>query len=186
MPKKILLAAAFLAALVSGEAARAAGPAGFARSFASSPALQFDLAMNDAARPVPSKTKAPALTPEGARQLLRVNRAVNRSVAAMDAYFDGFAPDVAAATGTQDCRSCAELKRERLAALGWPAASMRLAYALTNAGKVERVLLIATDRGDVLLGQRISMVGKRDNDAGSSMDVWAQASAARQSRYLDI
>ena len=50
MPMKTLLAAAFMAALVSGGSAQAGGPGGFARSFASSPAVQYDLAMNDAAR----------------------------------------------------------------------------------------------------------------------------------------
>ena len=185
MPKKILLAAAFLAALVSGEAARAAGPAGLARSFAASPALRFDLAQSPSATSPESRAAVPTLTRESARQLVRINRVVNNSLAAVDDYMDGFATDLAAAGG-EACQDCAELKRDYLVALGWSQASMRLAYALTDAGKVERVLLVATDRGDVLLGERISMIGKRDNDAGSSRGVFAQASAVRQSRYLDI
>ncbi|CAD7054864.1 transglutaminase [Pseudorhizobium halotolerans] len=184
MPMKTLLAAAFMAALVSGGSAQAGGPGGFARSFASSPAVQYDLAMNG---PIRSSVGAevPALTRSRALELARINRSVNTSIRAIDSYFDGFAPDLASAIGSERCHDCADLKRERLAALGWPAGAMRISYALTSSGSVERVLVVSTDRGQVILGERLTMIGKRITAGSrSSASTWGQG--AIQPAYADI
>ena len=143
MPMKTLLAATFLAALVSGGVAQAAGPAGFARSFASSPAVR-----------------------------------------GVDSNLEGFAPDLGD-TVADRCHDCADLKRDRLVALGWPAGSLKISYALTGEGKVERVLVVATDRGQVILGERLTMVGKRATvDTRSSASARPMGAAGRA--YADI
>jgi len=184
MPMKTLLAAAFLAALVSGGAAQAAGPAGFARSFASSPAVRYDMAMADPIRSAVEPQSAPTLTRSRAIELSRVNRLVNTAVRGLDSYLEGFAPDLGD-TVADRCHDCADLKRDRLVALGWPAGSLKISYALTGEGKVERVLVVATDRGQVILGERLTMVGKRATvDTRSSASARPMGAAGRA--YADI
>jgi predicted transglutaminase-like cysteine proteinase len=81
-------------------------------------------------------------------------------MAELDVYMDSLAGDfpLVQASG---CNDCAELKREQLLTLGWSEKAMRIAYSVTGEGRVERVLVITTDRGDVVLGAEVDMPAER-------------------------
>lgn len=100
-----------------------------------------------------------ALTPDRLAQLTRVNRAVNRAIRPRtDAVLYGaaeywtrplqFAP-AGAAQG--DCEDYALEKRAALLALGWPAEALLLATAVSPRVGLHAVLVVPTDRGDIVL-----------------------------------
>lgn len=164
MLKKIIAAAICGIAVASmSNHADAAGAAGFARGFAAvekSAVTQigvsarggFDGCVLSAGQCV--STIAAPLTVERRKELLRVNRDVNATMGALDDYFSGFATDVPATPSLSlgNCGDCAAIKRTALAGAGWSSSALRLAFSLNNDGSLEKVLIVTTDKGDIVLG----------------------------------
>ncbi len=161
MIKKLVLSAVVLAALISAKESHAAGVAGFARGLAAITTPQI----HTADIPTAKQRKA---AEEGVltldftkrRELLNVNANVNGTMAELDTYFDGMAGGFSLAQAN-GCTDCADLKRDQLISLGWSEKAMRIAYAVSGEGVVERVLVITTDRGDVVLGSSLEMPAER-------------------------
>jgi predicted transglutaminase-like cysteine proteinase len=174
MLKKIIAAVICGIAIASMSThADAAGAAGFARSFAAvekttvaqiaiSAPGGFDGCVLSAGQCV--STIAAPLTGERREELLRVNREVNATIGALDDYFSGFATDVPAtpAMSAEDCGDCAAIKRTALAGAGWSSAALRLAFALNDDGSLEKVLVVTTDKGDIVLGNAAFSPVKRE------------------------
>jgi predicted transglutaminase-like cysteine proteinase len=93
-----------------------------------------------------------ALSPDRKRQMVDVNRSVNRRIIGRNdspGEFGGDVWTVAARSG--DCEDYAITKRHELIRLGWPSAALRLAVARTAWGEGHMVLVVRTDRGDLVL-----------------------------------
>lgn len=164
MLKKIIAAAICGIAIASMSThADAAGAAGFARGFAAveksavtqigiSPRDGFDGCVLSAGQCV--STIAAPLTAERREELLRVNLDVNATMGALDDYFSGFAGDVPVTPSVSlgDCGDCAAIKRTVLAGAGWSSNALRVAFSLNNDGSLEKVLIVTTDKGDIVLG----------------------------------
>ncbi|MGK6312080.1 transglutaminase-like cysteine peptidase [Neorhizobium sp. DT-125] len=165
MIKKLIISAVVLTALIVGKEAKAAGVGGFARALSSVSAAQIHTSEVPAfERHDGAEDGVLTLTFAKRRELLRINSAVNGTIADIDGYLDEIAGDFPLDLGAGGCFDCADLKRDHLLSRGWPARSMRIAYAIDGTGRVERVLVIATDRGDVILGNdspMIDMSGKQ-------------------------
>ncbi len=73
---------------------------------------------------------------------------------ALDDYVSGFATDLPATPSVSlgDCGDCAAIKRTALAGAGWSSNALRLAFALKGDGSLEKVLIVTTDKGDIVLG----------------------------------
>jgi predicted transglutaminase-like cysteine proteinase len=148
MIKKLIISAIVLTALVAGKEANAAGPGSFARSLSGVPALHMQVAQNRTHGAERSKTISD-FTIDQAAELKRVNEAVDGTLAAVDGYLDTFAGDLAV---DQDlCLDCADLKRDHLVSIGWDSRNLSIGYALNDEGRIERVLVVATPRGDIVL-----------------------------------
>jgi predicted transglutaminase-like cysteine proteinase len=174
MLKKIIAAAICGIAVASMSThADAAGAAGFARGFAAvekSAVTQigisapggFDGCVLSAGQCV--STIAAPLTGERREELLRVNRDVNATMGALDDYFSGFAADVPATPSLSlgDCGDCAAIKRAALAGAGWSSSALRLAFSLNNDGSLEKVLIVTTDKGDIVLGNAVLSPAERE------------------------
>lgn len=153
MIKKLIISAVVLTALIYGKEANAAGAGGFARSLSSIMAAQIHTSEVPAIeRHEDADDAVLILTFAKRRELLRVNSAVNGTISDLDDYFDDIAGGLSLDFGVNGCLDCADLKRDHLISLGWSAKAMRIAYAVSEEGRVERVLVLATDRGDVILG----------------------------------
>jgi len=89
------------------------------------------------------------LTSERTHELERINQTVNASIipAAEAAGMDQWQ------LGVQygDCEDFAIAKRHALIALGWPSASTLLSRVRTPRGDAHMVLMVRTDRGDLVL-----------------------------------
>jgi predicted transglutaminase-like cysteine proteinase len=156
MIKKLIISAVVLTALISGKEANAAGAAGFARSLAAS-VPHAELAQLAPATP------AIGFTAEKRNEVLRISADVEKSIQGVDAYLDSFAIDDAKATAPQGCFDCADIKRDQLIGLGWSADAMRIAYAISAEGRIERVLIVETALGELLVGEgRPSFIGEKD------------------------
>ncbi|GEM_PF-471482 len=174
MLKKIIAAAICGIAVASMSThADAAGAAGFARGFAAvekSAVTQigvsarggFDGCVLSAGQCV--STIAAPLTGERREELLRVNRDVNATMGALDDYFSGFGAGVPAtpSLSAEDCGDCAAIKRTALAGAGWSSAALRLAFALNDDGSLEKVLIVTTDKGDIVLGNAVFSPAERE------------------------
>ncbi|MNL79260.1 hypothetical protein D3C87_2058250 [compost metagenome] len=57
-----------------------------------------------------------------------------------------------------DCEDFALTKRDKLIALGWPARALRVAVAKTSWGEGHAVLVVKTDRGDLVLDNRTNVI----------------------------
>lgn len=141
--KTSLLTAAILALAVSTMGtAEAAGPGGLARS-------AFHAMMPQAAVASAKPEAQPYETDYPAVQALNI--AVNESFGALDVYFDGFAGDRAPA-GL--CTDCARIKQDEMLRLGAPKDSMRIGYLLDTDGFMQRVLVLETENGTMVLDNR--------------------------------
>ena len=87
------------------------------------------------------------LTPEKLLQLAMVNDSVNALPQVLDR---GEHWDVAGSSGG-DCEDLALAKRKMLIESGWPVSSLLLATAERWNGEFHAVLIVATDRGDLVL-----------------------------------
>ena len=64
-----------------------------------------------------------------------------------------------------DCEDFALTKRSRLMAMGWSSRAMRIATAYTPSGEGHAVLVVRTDKGDLVLDNRKSSIKNwRDTD----------------------
>ncbi len=168
MLKKIIAAAICGIAVASmSTQADAAGAAGFARAFAAverSAVTQVgSFSKGGSGDCILSagqcvSTLAAPLTDVRRDELLRVNREVNATMGALDDYFSALASSVPAtpSMSAQDCGDCASIKRAALAATGWSSSALRLAFALDNDGSLEKVLIVTTEKGDIVLGNAAS------------------------------
>lgn len=166
MLKKIIAAAicGVFVASVSGEA-DAAGPAGFARGFgaaekaqvlaveaSANKGLRFGDCLLVAGQCAPRA--AISLTEARRKDLLRVNKAVNEPMQALDDFFGSFDTDksVPAFMQAENCGDCATIKRQELIHRGWPSHALRIGYALGNDGSLQKVLIVETAKGGIVLG----------------------------------
>ncbi|MGO7733174.1 transglutaminase-like cysteine peptidase [Rhizobium leguminosarum] len=91
------------------------------------------------------------LSPLIEKQLRDVNRSVNRSIRAQsDGQNDVWQTDVASG----DCEDYALTKRARLIAKGQPSAALRIAVTKTPDHVGHAVLVVRTNRGDLVLDNR--------------------------------
>jgi predicted transglutaminase-like cysteine proteinase len=104
--------------------------------------------------------------PELRLALARVNDSVNAAILPRRDTGKGYAADhwdFAPAAG--DCKDFALTKRQRLIDAGWSARSLRLAIARTPSGEGHTVLVVRTDRGDLVLDNRHAAIRDwRDTD----------------------
>jgi predicted transglutaminase-like cysteine proteinase len=171
MIKKLIISAVVLTALISGKEANAAGAAGFARS------LAVSAAHSDVAGLVPA-TPSIGFTAEKRSDVLRVSAEVEDTMRDVDAYLDTFAVEDAKAAAPKGCFDCADIKRDQLIGLGWSADAMRIAYSISAEGRIERVLIVETALGELLVGgSRPSFLGEQDKqdiepfNAGPSYEI---------------
>ncbi|SFB52828.1 Predicted transglutaminase-like cysteine proteinase [Rhizobium sp. NFR07] len=156
MIKKLIISAVVLTALISGKEANAAGAAGFARALAAS------VAHSEVAELAPA-TSSIGFTAEKRSEIIGVSAEVDKTIQGVDAYFDMFAESDAKAAAPQGCFDCADIKRDQLIGLGWSADAMRIAYAISAEGRIERVLIVETALGELLVGEgRPSFIGEED------------------------
>ena len=146
MIRKLIISAAVLAALVYGKEA-AAGPGSFARSLASTVVTQAEVAE---LAPAPLEFKK--FTVEQHSEVIQVSAAVDDAISEVDAYMDLFADEEAKAGAPQGCFDCADIKREQMIGLGWSGDAMRIAYSISAEGRIERVLLVETALGELVVG----------------------------------
>jgi predicted transglutaminase-like cysteine proteinase len=168
MIKKLIISAVVLTALISGKEANAAGAAGFARSL-STFAAHGEVA--GLAPPSPSI----GFTSEKRAEIVRISAAVEDAIKGVDAYFDTFAEDEAKVFAPETCVDCADIKREQLIGLGWSADALRISYAISAQGRIERVLIVETALGELLVGsRRPTFIGQQD-EQDLTMPVAAQS-----------
>lgn len=85
-------------------------------------------------------------------QVVAVNSFVNRSMKPVaDSGRSPLADRWTVGGGAGDCEDFALTKKRRLINLGWPSSALLMALARTRAGQLHAVLIVRTDRGDVIL-----------------------------------
>ena len=90
------------------------------------------------------------------RQLARVNASVNRSMKPVN---DKSGNDVWRAGGKSgDCEDFALTKRRALIRLGWPSNLLRMAVVRTRSGEGHAVLVVKTQKGDLVLDNRFNSI----------------------------
>ena len=174
MFKSALLATVTVALFAVCQPALAEGPSRLARSFSGSSTMNVIDANTRTTAPFAhvrfcmdypdqcQKGDGPnevSLTPERQKQLSQVNGTVNRSIRpinddAADNAGDVWNVDVSAG----DCEDFALTKRENLMKLGWSPRTLRIAMARTGSGVGHAVLVVKTDRGDLVLDNRTNRI----------------------------
>ncbi|MEA3535464.1 transglutaminase-like cysteine peptidase [Rhizobium sp. CC-YZS058] len=96
------------------------------------------------------------MSPERVAQLKSINGAVNRAITPQydQVSLDRWQADVTAG----DCEDYALTKRRRLIGAGFAPAALRIAVARTWSGEGHAVLVVRTDRGDVVLDNRFDQI----------------------------
>lgn len=92
------------------------------------------------------------LTPNLLRELKRVNVEVNNTIIPMNDAPGRDSWDIDVRYG--DCEDYVLTKRSRLAKLGWPENKLRVAVAMTRNNNGHAVLVVSTDKGDLVLDNR--------------------------------
>jgi len=141
-------------AMTVGEPTR--GPIGFVMFCRTWPAkcaagaatgTAWDAALAEAAVPKP-----PALTPARWRELERVDAEVDRAILpADDGAAQGLDDHWSLAPARGDCEDYVLTKRHRLIELGWPAHALLVTLVREERGRQHAVLVVRTDRGDLVL-----------------------------------
>lgn len=147
MIRKLIISAAVLTALIYGKEASAAGPASFARDLAATVANRAEVA-----ELAPEPLELKKFTTEQHSEVIQISAAVDKAIGEVDAYLDMFANDEAKAAAPQGCFDCADIKRDQLLGMGWSTDAMRIAYAVSAEGRIERVLVVETALGDLIVG----------------------------------
>jgi len=172
MSKHELVVVVTLASLFVVQAAHADGPGGVARGLKTAPvfsyisekrriAAPFAHVMFCARNPDECTARGDAsevsLSPLADKQLRAVNALVNRSIRPVDERPDqGDVWQVNVKAG--DCEDFALTKRDHLIAMGWSTKALRIAVTKTPAGKGHAVLVVKTDRGDLVLDNRMNEI----------------------------
>ena len=179
MFKHALVTAVTLASLFAVQTAQAAGPAGIARGLKAAPAFSYISEKRRTTAPFahvmfcaqnPSECEARggaseiSLNEFANKQLRSVNASVNRSIRPVnDSQDQGDVWQVNVKAG--DCEDFALTKRDHLIAMGWSSKALRIAVTKTPAGKGHAVLVVKTDRGDLVLDNRTNAIkGWKDTD----------------------
>jgi predicted transglutaminase-like cysteine proteinase len=147
MIRKLIISAAVLAALIHGKEANAAGPGGFARDLAST-----FIAHEHVAGAAPVARHGDDFSVTQRNEIIGISAAVTEAIGQVDAYMDLFAGQEAKAAAPQGCYDCADIKRDQLIGKGWSAGAMRIAYAVSSEGRIERVLVVETALGELIVG----------------------------------
>ncbi|MBY5454922.1 transglutaminase-like cysteine peptidase [Rhizobium beringeri] len=163
-------------ALTAGNAcsAFAAGPAGFARGLTGSSAVSYIsekgtiippfaqvlfCARNPAECRDNNGPAVIALADEQMLQLKNVNTSVNRTMIGRNDPSNELNGDVwKVNVRSGDCEDFALTKRSRLIAMGWSSRALRIATAYTPSGEGHAVLVVRTDKGDLVLDNRKSSI----------------------------
>ncbi|MBB3134298.1 putative transglutaminase-like cysteine proteinase [Rhizobium pisi] len=174
-----LLALAFTAG--NACSAFAAGPAGLARGLPGSPAVSY-ISEKDKIIPPFAQVLFCAQNPAECRdnngqsvvalddkqmlQLKDVNSTVNRTMIGRNDPRNELNGDVwKVNVRSGDCEDFALTKRSRLIAMGWSSRALRIATAYTPSGEGHAVLVVRTDKGDLVLDNRLSSIKNwRDTD----------------------
>jgi predicted transglutaminase-like cysteine proteinase len=172
MSRHKLAIVATLASLLAVQTAEADGPAGAARGLKTAPVFSYILEKRRTAAPFahvmfcaryPDECTARGeaseipLTPSTDKQLQAVNTSVNRSIRPVDDRSDqGDVWQVNVKSG--DCEDFALTKRDHLIAMGWSSKALRIAVTKTPTGKGHAVLVVKTDRGDLVLDNRTNAI----------------------------
>jgi predicted transglutaminase-like cysteine proteinase len=147
MIRKLIISAVVLTALIHGKEANAAGPGGFARDLGAT-----FVAHANVANAAPAERQSEDFTSEQRSEINGISAAVDEAIGEVDAYMDLFAGHEAKAAAPLGCFDCADIKRDQLTGLGWPAEAMRIGYAISAEGRIERVLVVETALGDLIVG----------------------------------
>ena len=101
-----------------------------------------------------------ALTPRSWQTIVGVNRKVNGAVEPMTDLEHWGTPDRwdLAEDGIGDCEDFQLLKRKMLADAGLPRRAMRMTVVIDEKGEGHAVLMIRTDRGDLILDNKTNVV----------------------------
>ncbi|MBY5352817.1 transglutaminase-like cysteine peptidase [Rhizobium leguminosarum] len=191
-----LLALAFTAG--NACSAFAAGPAGFARGMTGNSAVSY---ISERGKIIPPFAQVlfcaqnptecrdnnglavVALSDTQMLQLKDVNSAVNRTMIGRNDPRNELNGDVwKVNVRSGDCEDFALTKRSRLIAMGWSSRALRIATAYTPSGEGHAVLVVRTDKGDLVLDNRKSSIKNwRDTDlrwdkiqSGTDPYVWYQ------------
>lgn len=156
MIRKLIVSAAILAALIIGKEARAAGPGGLAFVLSGSAAIHATVAEDSAYRRHDGAGAADDFAKQ--QQLSQVNAAVNRTIYDLDTYLGSFDKTASAIPSSESCFDCAALKRDQLLSLGWSEDDLQLSYRVTPEGQIDRVLVVNTAAGEVMLGDRSPII----------------------------
>jgi predicted transglutaminase-like cysteine proteinase len=174
-----LLVVATLASLFAAQTALADGPGGPARGLKTAPVFSYLSEKRRTAAPFahvmfcarnPNECTARdgasqiLLDPAADKQLRAVNASVNGSIRPLnESPEEGDVWQVNVKAG--DCEDFALTKRDHLIAMGWSVKALRIAVAKTPTGKGHAVLVVKTDRGDLVLDNRTNAIkGWRDTD----------------------
>jgi predicted transglutaminase-like cysteine proteinase len=176
----------------------AAGPAGFARGMTGNSAASY---ISERGKIIPPFAQVlfcaqnptecrdnnglavVALTDTQMLQLKDVNSAVNRTMVGRNDPRNELNGDVwKVNVRSGDCEDFALTKRSRLIAMGWSSRALRIATAYTPSGEGHAVLVVRTDKGDLVLDNRKSSIKNwRDTDlrwdkiqSGTDPYVWYQ------------
>ncbi|MCS6761806.1 MAG: transglutaminase-like cysteine peptidase [Candidatus Devosia symbiotica] len=113
----------------------------------------------DECRPNAHIVPAVALTETVWQQLLAVNAHINNTVApATDQDLYQIAEFWTYPNGYGDCEDYALAKRRALINDGWPASALLMAVVKQSNGEGHAVLMVRTDRGDLMLDNQIGSV----------------------------
>lgn len=172
MSRHKLVVSVALASLLAVQTAEADGPAGAARGLKTAPALSYISEKRRTAAPfahvmfcarypdectVHGEASEISLSPFADKQLQAVNSSVNRSIRPVDERPDqGDVWEVNVKSG--DCEDFALTKRDHLIAMGWSSKALRIAVTKTPSGKGHAVLVVKTDRGDLVLDNRTNAI----------------------------
>ena len=125
---------------------------------------EFCKSRPDECRPDANPVSAIPLTEGLWQQLLSVNAGINQHVVPVtDQELYQVAEFWTYPNGYGDCEDYALAKRRELVNAGWPASTLLMAVVKQASGEGHAVLMVRTDRGDLVL----------DNQVGS-VDLWSQ------------
>lgn len=201
MSRRRLVVVVTFASLLAVPSANADDPAGVARGLKTAPAFNYITEKRRTAAPFahvmfcakyPDECAAHGnaseivLSPVADKQLHAVNASVNRSIRPVDERpGQGDVWQVNVTSG--DCEDFALTKRDHLIAMGWSSKALRIAITKTPSGKGHAVLVVRTDRGDLVLDSRMNTIMNwRDTDlrwlmiqSGENPRIWFEPEMPR-------
>jgi predicted transglutaminase-like cysteine proteinase len=175
--KRIKASVRPLVAGLAAFASFAAGPAAQAQTLASLPSSGLSASITGSARPIAAWTEfcqryasecaldrneaaSITLTPAIWQTLNTVNRRVNKAIQAITDQDHWNVADRwdLAEDGQGDCEDFQLRKRALLAEAGLPRRAMRMTVVIDEKGEGHAVLTIVTDRGDLILDNKTSVI----------------------------